>query len=132
MTPIEGSDLSNTGVIVSWARPNRICDGNLPPSQRSPTHWFDTSCFVQAAPNTYGNAGTNFLDGPGYRNIDFAAMKVFSITERQRIQFRSEFFNAFNTPNFGFPGVTRGSVAFGQITTAYPGRNIQFALKYMF
>ncbi|MCL4402448.1 MAG: TonB-dependent receptor, partial [Acidobacteria bacterium] len=40
MTVLEPFDQSNTGVIVSWARPNRVCDGNLPPGQRTPTHWF--------------------------------------------------------------------------------------------
>jgi hypothetical protein len=132
MTPQESADRSNTGVIVSWARPNRICDGNLPTSQRTPSHWFDTSCFVQALPNTYGNAGTNFLDGPGYQNVDLALMKNFKVTEWQRLEFRSEFFNAFNKANFSFPGVARGTPTFGVITSAYPGRNIQFALKYLF
>jgi len=132
LMPLEPFDQSNTGVTVGWARPNQICNGNLPPSQRKPSEWFNTSCFVQAAPNTYGDAGTNFLDGPGYSDYDLSAIKNFKVRERAEIQFRAEFFNALNHPNFGVPGYERGLPGFGQITSAYPGRNIQFALKVAF
>ncbi len=55
----------------------------------------------------------------------------FVLTERVKMQFRSEFFNAVNHTNFGVPGVTLGS-GFGQIVSAADGRIIQFALKMSF
>ena len=83
--------------------------------------------------------------GPGFHRLDFSAFKAFKLTERFSLQFRSEFFNIlnhpnFNAPNFGGNGVTAigGSgnftnAAFGQIGSTrdapYDPRQIQFALK---
>lgn len=53
--------------------------------------------------------------------------------ESHRLMFRSEFFNAFNTPQFANPGASLGTGTFGRATsTALPNRQIQMALKYMF
>jgi len=91
----------------------------------------------------YGNSGTGIIQGPGQFNWDISILKTTRITEKQIVQFRSEFFNAFNHPQFnnpnnggGFlvnsvPDVASGS--FGQITTTSVNpRVIQFALKYVF
>ena len=96
-----------------------------------------TGCINPAAFQTvslaYGNAGRNLLYGPGLYNIDFSAFKTFSIRERVRLQFRSEFFNLFNTPAFSNPNATFGTTAFGSITsTKRDNRQIQFALKLLF
>ena len=74
------------------------------------------------------------LRGPNQKNLDFAVLRNFPITERNRIQFRAEFFNLFNTPNFGLPINDRNAgPAFGLITSsASSPRIIQFALKYQF
>ena len=72
------------------------------------------------------------LRGPNLHNVDFNLNKVFAITERHSVQFRAEFFNAFDRANFGVPGVNI-SAGFGQIvSTATEARIIQFALKYRF
>jgi hypothetical protein len=90
----------------------------------------------------YGNSGTGIILGPGQFNWDIAILKRIRILEEHLIQFRTEFFNAFNhpqfsNPNFGpaatyaLPNVRSG--AFGQITsTNVNPRVIQFALKYSF
>ena len=96
------------------------------------THWFNTAAFADPAQYTIGNAGRNILIGPGSSNWDIIISKWFHIGERHRIQFRSEFFNAFNHPTFNNPGATLGVPSFGVITSANPGRIIQFGLKYMF
>jgi hypothetical protein len=69
------------------------------------------------------------ISGPAYSNTDLSALKDFVIHERWRLQFRSEFFNAFNQVNFGNPTTRVNSSTFGQIRSASPGRVIQFALK---
>lgn len=123
-----GADFSNTGSF--WLpRPNRICNGNLPSSQRTPERWFDTSCFVNPPLNTYGNGGVGYLDTDGQRNVDLAIMKNFPFAESRRVEFRTEFFNAFNNPTFGRPGARVGTSGFGVVTTSLPGRIIQFGLK---
>ncbi|MBI3694404.1 MAG: TonB-dependent receptor [Acidobacteria bacterium] len=124
------------------SRPNRIGNGNLAPGQQDVDRFFDTNAFsiLQTSrtvagfvPNqAFGNAGLGILRGPNLHNVDFNLNKTFPVTERQSVQFRAEFFNAFNRANFGVPGITTGA-GFGQIVnTSTEARIIQFALKYRF
>jgi hypothetical protein len=52
---------------------------------------------------TYGNSASNVVMSRGFANVDFVVMRYFSITERTRVQFRTEMFHATNTPAFGSP-----------------------------
>ena len=71
--------------------------------------------------------------GPGVHNWDFAIYKDFRINERTRVQFRTEFFNIMNRPNFSNPGGTLGTAQFGRLSgTSADARDIQFALKLYF
>ena len=75
------------------------------------------------------------LRAMGIHNFDFALFKTtkFGPDERLGIQFRTEVFNLFNTPQFGLPGTTVGTSGFGVV--GYQSNNprlIQFALKFMF
>ena len=86
-----------------------------------------------------GTVARNTVIGPGLGQFDFSTSKNFKITESQRIQFRAEFFNLPNHPNFRIPiaalfnsNGTR-SVNAGRIdATRGPERQIQFGLKYIF
>ncbi len=83
----------------------------------------------------FGNAGKNILEGPGEKSADLSARKFFSITEQVRLEFRAEFFNAFNHAVFAQPDnyITDGPGAAGVITsTVIPQRQTQFALKLEF
>ena len=81
----------------------------------------------------YGNFGRDVLYGPGLYNVDFSAFKNFVFAERFNLQFRSEFFNIFNTPSFKNPTAVVGASGFGTITgTVHDNREIQFALKLAF
>ncbi len=124
------------------SRPNRIGNGSLDASQQNVDRFFDTNAFVILqtsrtvagfVPNqAYGNSGLGILRGPNLHNVDFNLNKTFAVTERHSVQFRAEFFNAFNRANFGVPGITMGA-GFGQIVnTSTEARIIQFALKYRF
>lgn len=126
-TPVWSGDVSNTG---SGARPKRICSGRLD----NPTlnHWFDTSCFVAPDPFTFGNSGRNILRGDSYENLDLGLYRNFSFSENQRVQFRAEFFNVLNHPNFALPVGTINTPSAGRVFGSSPGRIIQFALKYNF
>ncbi len=89
------------------------------------------------AAGTFGNCAVGIFDGPGYKSADLSIAKDFSITERQRVEFRMDATNFVNTPifNFGqeFSGQhTAGASNYGQIVSSQGSRNIQFALKYYF
>ncbi len=103
--------------------------------------WFDTAQFTQPAAFTYGNVSRVLPDvnSDGLFNLDFSVFKNFSLTERIKLQFRTEFFNLTNSPTFDTPGRALGAATFGRVTattatttlTAKP-REIQFALKLSF
>ena len=135
-SPLLGTDPSNTGTQVA-VRPNQISNGNLPRDRRSKDMWFDINAYPIPDGTQYffGNAGRNSLTGPGSNIFDGSLRKEFTITERQRLEFRTEFFNAFNHPNFAQPDnfIDDGPGVAGTITSiATPMRQIQFGLKYSF
>ena len=83
----------------------------------------------------FGNFGANVFSAPGQQVYDLSLFKTTTIKENLRLQFRAEFFNAFNRANFNAPGGSRRrttSGSFGQITSAQDPRQIQFALKILF
>ena len=83
----------------------------------------------------FGNAHRNNLIGPGQNVFDGSLRKVFTLTEAQHLEFRAEFFNALNHPNFSQPDnfIDDGPGAAGVISSiAIPMRQIQFGLKYTF
>jgi hypothetical protein len=91
----------------------------------------------------FGNIGVGSVRGPDQRNFDIVAMKSTRLTERFGLDFRAEFFNAFNTPQFANPNNLSAGTAvsgtfvpdstFGQIlATSVNPRLIQFALKLIF
>ena len=96
-----GSDPSNTN--TAGGLPNRICNGNLPPGQRTVTHWFDASCFVTPPAGQFGNSGANVLEGPGLQLNNLTLGKTFPIYERLRFTFMVAAQNALNHANFSNP-----------------------------
>ena len=81
---------------------------------------------------TFGNSGRNILRGPGRNNFDLTVGRTFKLGESKSIEFRSEFFNAFNHAQFFNPDHTGFDSNFGQITQARDPRIIQFVLKFYF
>ncbi len=138
----------NTG---SASRPDRISDGRIAEPTRQ--KWYDAQAFRRVDCNIpqhpeichYGSAGSAILTAPGAHAADLTAFKNFHIKwlgEESRLQFRSEFFNAFNTPNFGNPGapsfltldsITPDGARDGQVTSLrLPMRIVQFGMKLYF
>jgi hypothetical protein len=129
-------DPNNDGV---WGdRPNRIGTGAFSDSERSIGKWFETSDFEMPDytgpdPQWFGNSGRNILMSPGSTKWDLSLLKRMRITESGNLlEFRVEFFNAFNHVNFDRPDNYINSPSFGQITGADPAREIEIALKYSF
>ena len=127
-------DNSNTGIsnlgFLGNDRPNLIGRAKL--QDPTPERWFNTSVFAVPPFGRFGNSGRNIVDGPGYQNVNFSLVKNTALWESATIQFRTEFFNLFNHPNFGLPDNFVGSPSFGRVLSADSPRRIQFGLKLLF
>jgi hypothetical protein len=129
-------DIDNSGTgrsILGFGandRPDVAASPDL--SDRTPERWFNTAAFVFPARGTFGNAGRNIVDGPGYQNVNLSLVKNTQILEELNLQFRAEFFNLFNHPNFNLPDSFLGSPTFGRISSAREPRHIQFGVKLLF
>ena len=127
-----GTDVANTGASAP-ERPNVIGPATANCGNGHLTNCISTASFAMPTQYTYGNAGRNILTGPPLIGTDFSVFKNFRIRERANFQFRSEFFNLFNTPHFTNPSAVFGTAAFGTIgSTASDNREIQFAAKILF
>jgi hypothetical protein len=130
------SDIDNSGTgrsILGFGandRPNLVGHPEL--SNPTTSQWFNTAAFAFSAPGTFGNAGRNILEGPGFQSVNASLVKNTHFTERVNLQFRAEAFNLFNHPNFNLPDNFLGSPTFGRITSARDPRHIQFGLKLLF
>jgi hypothetical protein len=129
------SVLTNATAFVQ-ARANSVagCDASRSRGvQARLNEYFNVNCFTPAtAVGDFGTSGRNILRGPDQKNVDISIVKFFPIGERQ-LEFRSEFFNAFNSVSFANPVNILASENVGQIVTTTTGpRVIQFALKFNF
>jgi Carboxypeptidase regulatory-like domain len=131
------SIIGNTGV-----RPNLTGAISYPKTVAS---WFNTAAFSAPActlggtgADCYGNAPFDALRGPGRDNFDLSLKKIFAFTERFKMEFRADAFNAWNHTQFhgddnnGGIGLNQGSGNFGQVTSAFDGRQFQLGLKFMY
>jgi hypothetical protein len=85
-------------------RPNVVPGVNpILPHWNAYTGYLNPLAFVQPAYGTFGDLGRNSIYGPGYSNFDFSLTKNTQVTDRLGVQFRAEFFNIFNHPNFALP-----------------------------
>ena len=142
--PIVNSN-DTSGTFNFHQRPNVVAGVNPILSNWSPTSgYLNPAAFSQPADGTFGNLGRNAIYGPGFHNLDFSVTKDFPIREPIVLQFRAEFFNLFNHPNYALPQGSFGSDTFGQITQTpdvaqgNPGlggggpRVLQFGLRLQF
>lgn len=105
--------------------------------------FFNTSCFTNppiigtdGIGTGFGNSPTGLVDGPPQANIDLAVSKRWPLKwphENCEIQFRAEFFNALNHPQFANPDANFTSPTFGVITTTSVNARVgQLALRFAF
>ena len=107
---------------------------------RTVDHYFDPCAFSAPGPRELGNLGRNTLVGPGLVKWDFSLLKNIPLTERYNLQFRSEYFNLLNHPNFAGPqasefngnGFFTASAGNTSSTLNQNWRQIQFALRLTF
>src|SRR5262245_12927482 len=116
-------------------RPNISGPVLAPEGSRTIDNYFNISnVSIPSVNQPFGNAGRNIARSDAFYQLDFGLQKNFAlpITEATRLDFRAEFFNLFNKTNFGAANSDRSSSGFGQIRSAFPARQIQFALKLSF
>ena len=132
ITPTIAQDRANIG--GSGQRPDRIGDPNLY-GEGTPDRWFNVDAFALPPAGAFGNSGRNVIQGPPVKNLDLSLNKRFNVSEKNYLQFRAEFFNFTNHPNFDRPELNfDGKATFGRILAAqtYNARQMQLALKYYF
>ncbi|MBL8291521.1 MAG: TonB-dependent receptor [Bryobacterales bacterium] len=97
------------------------------------TEYFSRSAFRTNQLGTFGTTPRMAIIGPGTASVDVAFMKNFAVKEKVQLQFRGEFFNLFNRPNFSNPyNVHRVANRFGRLESAGDPRIGQLALKVSF
>jgi hypothetical protein len=137
---VSGGDCGGT-VGYYCSRPNLVGNPNARPC--IPGTLFNTCAFADNTNlGTFGNAGRNIVEGPGYKTWDTAVMKQFPISEQKKFEFRAEFFNVLNHVNYLFgqfgaisaepTPLELGQSGFGFPLASRAPRQIQFALKFYF
>jgi len=128
---LRAGDSSGTGDIFS---PRPDCNGPVSYPKQTVVggkQWFDPSAFSQPT-SGFGNCPAQGpVIGPGYFDADISMQKYFPITEAMKFQFRVDFLNAFNHPNFNAPSTSLGA-GMGLLTNTQDARQLQFALKFYF
>jgi hypothetical protein len=94
--------------------------------------WFSRSSFALPVGARFGTSGRNIISGPGFFNLDASLFKIFSLTERFKLELRGEAFSVTNTPQFSNPGTTLGNADFGFVTGAGGARALQLGLRLDF
>jgi len=133
-TPVDITDGANTLGTASAVgqRPNYT--GAPLYLSGDPTRHLNPAAFATPAPGQLGTLGKGAVRGVPITNIDFSMSKNWRFKERYGFQFRAEFFNIFNHPNFSLPGRTINQPTFGVINSVPAGsaRLVQFGLKLIF
>jgi len=119
---------------------DRVCDGNLPKSQRTPSRWFDYTCFpthyLPDGTASVGNASPNIIFGPGFNNWDMGIHKTIRISESKNLEFRMEGFNIWNHPqltaSFNNQNWFFNTANGAALASARDQRQVQFALRFTF
>ena len=138
-TTTDNADI--TGGAGDGARVLAIGKAQLPAGDRTFDRWFDPTVFARPLKGSPGNAPKDVFRGPGTNNWDLSLFKNFPLrSEKRVVQFRGEFYNAFNHTQFASVNSaarfdTTGkqtNTQFGQITATRSPRVIQLALTFRF
>jgi hypothetical protein len=125
----------NVGAGVGNVRPDLIADPNAGP--KTYLQWFNTAAFAAPAAMTWGTEGRNVVYRPGRNNWNMSLLKRFSgipvgTKEGAALEFRAEFYNAFNHTQFQNVDTNFASANFGKVTSFWDARRIQLGLRFVF
>jgi outer membrane receptor protein involved in Fe transport len=130
---IESTNRLNT--FSDSQRPNLLRDPALPadrPRAQLIEQYFDTTAFQAPGDGVLGTAGRVNGIGPGFFGLDMSVQKLFRVSERFGLTFRTDVVNAPNVPAFALPTLLRGDGNFGKIGSTLgsaTAREIQLSLR---
>jgi Carboxypeptidase regulatory-like domain len=128
-----GVYFDNGGNSNNWNRPNQVSGCNVYAASHSAHQWINSSCFVAAPAGQLGDAARVPVSGPDFVNTDFSVIKQFALPREMGLNFRAEFFNLFNHPQYGMPVNDINEAGFGAVnSTVNNPRLVQLALKLTF
>ena len=129
-----GVYFQNGGNGNNWNRPDQVpCNGGPYAANHGQSQWINAACFKAPAVGKLGNANRVPVVGPDFVNSDFSLIKDFALRREMGLNFRAEFFNLFNHPQFGMPVNDVSAFGFGSVnSTVNNPRLVQLALKLTF
>ena len=141
-----GTTFNTGGNDNNWNRPNQVSGCDPYHASHGQLQWINAACFTAPPAGQLGNASRVPVSGPDFVNTDFSVIKNFALPRKEMgLNFRAEFFNLFNHPQFGSPGndlgiatlstsgVVTAANGFGAVSsTVNNPRLVQLALKLSF
>jgi hypothetical protein len=100
-------------------------------SNPSIAEWFNTGAFVAPA-GQFGDARRNSIEGPGGRLFDMAFTKIFPLSETRFLEFRAQFSNIFNTPQYVGIDTIVNSPTYGRVVSVGGMRSLQLSARFRF
>ena len=129
-----GTAFNTGGNSYDYNRPNQVANCNAYAGNHAQYQWINPACFVAPPAGELGNAARVPVVGPDFVNSDFSVIKEFPLPREMGLNFRAEFFNLGNHPQYGMPinDINEGSL-FGKVdSTVNNPRLVQLALKLSF
>jgi hypothetical protein len=129
-----GVSFNTGGNSNNWNRPNQLAGCSVYAANHGAHQWINSACFPAPAAGQLGNASRVPVVGPDFVNSDFSLIKQFALPRKDMgLNFRAEFFNIFNHPQFGMPINDINEAGFGAVnSTINNPRLVQLALKLTF
>jgi len=129
-----GTTFNAGGNDNNFNRPNQVSGCDPHAANHSKYQWINASCFVAPPAGELGDAARVPVTGPDFVNSDFSVIKQFALPRKEiGLNFRAEFFNLFNHPQYGMPVNDINAAGFGAVnSTVNNPRLVQLALKLSF
>jgi hypothetical protein len=129
-----GVSFNTGGNSNNWNRPDQVANCSVYSANHGAHQWINPACFIAPAAGQLGDAQRVPVVGPDFVNSDFSLIKQFALPRKDMgLNFRAEFFNLFNHPQYGMPINDINEAGFGAVnSTVNNPRLVQLALKLTF
>jgi trimeric autotransporter adhesin len=128
---ILGNTLNVSQGVNGTQRANVVPGQPVTVPDPSIAEWFNTAAFV-APTGVFGDARRNSIEGPGSRLFDMSFTKIFPLSETRFLEFRAQFSNVFNTPQYVGIDTVINSPTYGRVISVGPMRSLQLTARFRF